>query len=172
MIEDGVIEVVVCNKPNTGMKALKILLIVLAVAGFFLSAASLIFLIVAVVCAILAYVVNGKIQIDYEYSLVDRELRVARIANKEKRKHLGTYDLDKMEILAPATSYHLDDFKRHKVDKDLDYSDHLKPEDHPQGRYILFLEDNTRIQLTLQGEEAQRLLDSIRQFAPRKVFRD
>ncbi len=171
-MDDGVIEVVVNNKPSGAMKFLRALFIVLAVLSLILSAASLVFLAFLVAFAILAWYVSGRIQIDYEYSLVDRELRVAPIANKEKRKHLGTYDLDKMEVLAPAGSYHLDDYKNHTVEHDLDYSDHEKAQDHPAGRYLLYLEGNTRIQLTLQGQEAEKLLDSVRQFAPRKVFRD
>ena len=82
-MDDGVIEVVVNNKPNGAMKFLRALFIVLAVLSLILSAASLVFLAFLVAFAILAWYVSGRIQIDYEYSLVDRELRVARIANNE-----------------------------------------------------------------------------------------
>ncbi|MGN1023647.1 MAG: hypothetical protein ACI4OJ_09120 [Lachnospiraceae bacterium] len=171
-MDEGVIEVVVSNRPSGAMKFLRVLFIILAVISLFMSASSLVFLAFLLGFGLAAWYVSGRVQIDYEYSLVDRELRVARIANKEKRKHLGTYDLDKMEILAPANSYHLDDYKNRTIEHDLDYSDHEKGQDHPAGRYYLYLEGSTRIALTLQGDEAKKLLDSVRQFAPRKVFFD
>jgi hypothetical protein len=169
----GVIEVVVSRKKDTLMSFLKILLVMLAVcfiliAMLFIGAGSFIIgllaLAIGIGAAVGGYFAGLNVQIDYEYSLVDRELRVARINNKEKRKFMGSYDLDKMEILAPEKSYQLGSYKNRKAEKEFDYSD--KEE---SGRYILWLEDKSKFILTLRGEEAQTMLSEIRRFAPRKV---
>ena len=42
--------------------------------------------------------------IEYEYSYCDKEISVDKIMGKEKRKNLATYQLEKMELLAPSNS--------------------------------------------------------------------
>ncbi len=162
----GCIEVVVTTKPSVGKNILRIVLIVLAVIGFVGGLLNPWLLAVALACGIGAYIVGNGIQVDYEYSLVDRELRLAKIMNKSKRKSLGTFDLDKMDILAPEKSWHLDEYKNRKFTKELDYSAH---EAEDKNRYVLILPD-TKVLLTLAGEEAEVLLGAVRTFAPRKVF--
>lgn len=170
----GVIEVVASRKKSTLMVLLRVLLIVAAVLLIVLSmmiigagsmAAGLIALAAGALAAFGAYAAGLRIQIDYEYSLVDRELRIARIQNKERRKYLGALDLDKMEILAPAGSRYLDDWKSRKAEKLQDYTDGTQ-----NGRYVLWMEGNAEYLLTLEGEEAQTLLSEVKRFAPRKVW--
>jgi hypothetical protein len=99
---------------------------------------------------------------------VDKELRIARILKKSRRKHLATYDLEKMEMLAPADS---DDiaYLKNRQDNVMDYSDGNT--DNKKDTWYLFLAGNTRLILTLPAEsaEARKLLTAVRTFAPRKV---
>ena len=53
--------------------------------------------------------------LEYEYLYLDKELSVDKIMAKSKRKRVGTYSLDRMEVFAPVYSYHLDNFKNRQV---------------------------------------------------------
>ena len=140
----GCIEVVAKRQKNKALSAVKTILVAVSAA-----------------CILLTYV-------DYEYALVDKELRIARILKKSRRKHLATYDLEKMEMLAPADS---DDiaYLKNRQDNVMDYSDGNT--DNKKDTWYLFLAGNTRLILTLPAEsaEARKLLTAVRTFAPRKV---
>ncbi len=167
----GCIEVVVSRKPNTLFKFLRVLLIMLAVCFLFLGLVGIMAAFIpGIGCLVGYYFVNMNVGIDYEYSYVQKELRIAKIMNKERRKEVATYDLEKMEILAPVRSWHLDSYKNKQIAKDVDYSS--GEEKQPDPCYYLYLEGNTRLKLELEGEEAMQLLDAVKQMAPRKVFTD
>ena len=166
-MELGCIEVVVNRRKNTKFAFLQVLLIVVCVLGALLGmGGAWPFLILAVAAGVGAYFAGIEVNVDWEYSLVDRELRIAKILNKSRRKAVGNYDLEKLEILAQHKSYQLDSFKN-RTDKELDFSS-KDPED-DNFKFILFIPGNRMI-LTIKGEEGNRLLSAIRQFAPRKVF--
>ncbi len=163
-MDTGCIEVVVKRKDSTVMKFLKILTIVLAVAFFLIGCTGLwLGFIVAVVCAVAAFFVSRNVNIEYEYTYLDRELRLAKIMNLSHRKEIGKYDLEKMEILAPITSYHLDDYKNRKT-RELDFSSHEAKQ--PDPRYLMFLNGDTKLIL----EPSEEMVNAIRMFAPRKTF--
>ena len=167
----GCIEVVVSRKPNTLFKFLRVLLIMLAVCFLFLGLVGIMAAFIpGIGCLVGYYFVNMNVGIDYQYSYVQKELRIAKIMNKERRKEVATYDLEKMEILAPVRSWHLDSYKNRQIAKDVDYSS--GEEKQPDPCYYLYLEGNTRVKLELEGEEATQLLDAVKQMAPRKVFTD
>ncbi len=79
-------------------------------AGLFISPLAFIG---TVVFGILAYFLYfAKMQVEYEYTYMDRELRVDRIYNETKRKSMVTLDLSKMEIMAKLGSSHLESYMR------------------------------------------------------------
>lgn len=178
-MELGVIEVVVNRRKSGLISFLRILCIIGAVVFLFLGMAlmgavgliALIPLGIGVACIVGAWAARMNSQIDYEYSLVDRELRVAKIMNKERRKSVGKYDLDKMEILAPSSSHQLDSYHHMQDVKTLDYS--AKDPSQADSLYELYIIDQStkeRLLLNLADEEGEKLLNSVRMFAPRKVF--
>ena len=71
----------------------------------------IIFLPVALAAGVGAYFLNMYTDLEYEYLYLDKELSVDKIMAKSKRKRVGTYSLDRMEVFAPVYSYHLDNFK-------------------------------------------------------------
>jgi hypothetical protein len=73
-----------------------------------------------------------------------------------------------MEILAPADSYQLDSFKNKEL-KVIDYSSGR--EEDKADRYVLILSDNTKLILDIVGDYGKELLDILRIYRPRKVFR-
>lgn len=156
-------EVLVKRKTPAGMKALKIVLTVFAV--IFALSFPFIGTIGFVFAAILggfAYYVGYRSSVEYEYSYLDKELDVDVIYSMQKRKHVATYDLRKLEVLAPANSYHLDSYKNNQV-KTKDYSSQ-KAENQPNV-YVMYV-GNVKIVF----EPTPEMVKAIANIAPRKVF--
>ena len=169
-MDTGCLEVIVNRKPNTLIKAVCYGACVLTVCFCLLAfMTSLLFLIPAALCAAAANYFWLESAVDFEYVYVDKELRVAKIMQKQRRKELAVYDLTQMEVLAPVGSYHLDGFKNKDL-KVIDYSS--QGDENKASRYALILSDGTELILDMIGEYSSQILDLIRTFSPRKVFRD
>ena len=169
-MDTGCLEVIVNRKPNTLIKAVCYGACVLTVCFCLLAfMTSLLFLIPAALCAAAANYFWLESAVDFEYVYVDKELRVAKIMQKQRRKELAVYDLTQMEVLAPVGSYHLDGFKNKDL-KVIDYSS--QGDENKASRYALILSDGTELILDMVGDYSSRILDLIRTFSPRKVFRD
>ena len=169
-METGCLEIIVNRETSTLVKAMRIIAMVLTVCFCLLSIFTSIFLLLipAIACGVGFYFLWLESVVDYEYDYVDKELRVAKIQQKQRRKELAVYDLTKMEILAPADSYQLDSFKNKEL-KVIDYSSGM--EEDKADRYVLILSDNTKLILDLVGDYGKELLDILRIYSPRKVFR-
>ncbi len=168
-MDKGCIEVVVNTRTNTLLNILKVILIVLAVCFILLGIVRLLFFIPAVLCLAGGWYCRMNAKLDYEYALVGRELRVAKILNRERRKNMGTYDLDKLEILAPEKSHRYDPYRSRNGMKVLDFSDHIPG---AEGKFHAVLDDNSDLVLTIDDAPGRDLIDEIKKFAPRKVFID
>jgi hypothetical protein len=175
-MELGIIEVVVNRKRNSLLGIVKVICIALAVIMLFSGVTlmgtigfwAFIPLALGVGAGVGAWFAGMNCCIDYEYSLVDKELRVAKIMNKERRKAIATYDLEKMEILAPVNSHELDSYRNRQNDKESDYSTH--DESRKATTYLCYLEGNQKLILDIDGADGEKLLKAIRMLAPRKVF--
>ena len=169
-MDTGCLEVIVNRKPNTLIKAVCYGACVLTVCFCLLAfMTSLLFLIPAALCAAAANYFWLESAVDFEYVYVDKELRVAKIMQKQRRKELAVYDLTQMEVLAPVDSYHLDGFKNKDL-KVIDYSS--QGDENKASRYALILSDGTELILDMVGDYSSQILDLIRAFSPRQVFRD
>ncbi|MCR4584587.1 MAG: DUF6106 family protein [Lachnospiraceae bacterium] len=114
------------------------------------------------------YLVYPLTDIEYEYLYVDRSLTVDKIMAKEKRKTVATYEIDRLEILAPMGSHRLDEFKSRDL-KTADYSSGTEiPEDAEDMRYVMIYEGGLKIVLDLTKE----FVKIIQNNSPRKVFFD
>ena len=159
------VEWLVKRKTPAYMTLLKILTIMLTVCfvllGFFLLPA----MIIAVLLGVAAYFVYLNSDVEYEYLYVDKELTVDKVMAKSRRKRVATYDLGKIEILAPIKSWHLDNYKN-RTDKTVDYSS--GEEKQPDRRFAFFYDGKQRV-LTEPNEEMIKAMQTV---APRKVFKD
>lgn len=124
---------------------------------------NLIALVIAAVCGVGAYFVNLNAEIEYEYLYLDKELTIDKIMAKSKRKRVGVFEVERMEILAPFKSYQLDSYKNRQV-KTLDYS--IGEEEQPDKRYVMFYNGEKKIILSPN----ESLIKAIKTIAPRKVF--
>lgn len=133
--------------------------VVLTLAGYILP------FFLGVVAGFGAYFTYLHTDIEFEYLYLDKELYVDRIMAKSKRKRVASFEIDRMEILAPLKSHRLDSYRR-REGKTIDYS--IKREEQPDLRYMMLYDGNQKI-LFNPNED---LLKAIRTVAPRKVFTD
>ncbi len=166
-MNDTYVEWMIQKKSSAAMKFLKMLLIVLAVMIGLLAmvAFNLVLFIVAVVFGVGAYFVSMNSEVEYEYLYVDKELTVDKVLAKSRRKRVATFDMGKMEIMAPIKSYHLDNYKN-RQDKTSDYSS--GEEKQPDPRYVFFYNGQQKIIFEPNAE----MVKAIQFIAPRKVFMD
>lgn len=159
------VECLVKQKQSGIKKFLKGLLIALAVIMFIAMLVFPIAFILALAAVAGAYVLNLFSDIEYEYLYLDRELVIDKVMAKTRRKRVGTYSLDRIEIFAPIRSYHLDNFKNRTVKpKDYSIGEELKPD----RRYVMYYEGGEKILLS----PSEELVKVMRNVAPRKIFND
>ena len=166
-MSEAYVECLVKAKPSMLGKFLKYLLIVLTVIMVILMALTMnvIILLLAVATGVGAYFVNMYTDLEYEYLYLDKELTIDKVMAKTKRKRVAVYQLDRLEILAPIKSYHLDNYKNRTV-KEKDYS--IGYEEKPDLRYAMYYEGGEKLILSPSPE----MIKVMRNAAPRKVFND
>lgn len=165
-MSDTYVECLVKAKSSTIGKFCKIVLIMLTVVfGLLAIAGVIVAMIAAVVTGVAAFFVNLNTDLEYEYLYLDKELVVDKVMAKSKRKRIGTFSLDRMEILAPIKSYRLDNYKNRNV-KAKDYS--IGEELQPDRRFVMFYEGGQKILLS----PTEELVKAMRNAAPRKIFAD
>ena len=123
-------------------------------------------LIPAILFGIAAYFVYMNTDLEYEYLYLDRELTVDKVMAKSKRKRAAVYSLDKMEIVAPIKSWHLDNFKNRQTSKNVDYSS--GEEKQPDKRFVFYYEGSQKVIF----EPSEEMIKAMQFVAPRKVFKD
>lgn len=166
MTRDTFVEVLVDGKPPIFLNIFKYVLYMFTtifVIGYV--AFGMLSILAAVACGVGAYFVGIRSQVEYEYSYMDKELDVDAIYSKQKRKHLVTFDLGKMEVLAPINSYHLDEYKN-RTYQVCDYSSGMSGEQ--DKRYVMYYSGEKKVIF----EPTAEMVEAIMYVAPRKVFRD
>ena len=111
------------------------------------------------------YLIYPLTDIEYEYLYCDKQITVSKIMAKEKRKDLETFDLDKVEMLAPSNSYRLAEFKNRQL-TEVNYWSMDKTKEEPP--YAMIYEGGRKILLDLPKE----FVKIVQNNAPRKVFFD
>ena len=122
-MSDLYIELLVKKKKtstDTLLKALMIGVTVIFVLGGILF--NPIILIPAIVMGVVDYFKLPALDLEYEYLYVNGELDVDKIMSKQKRKRVGSYDMKKVELVAPRNYHELDSFRNRKDLKVHDYS--------------------------------------------------
>ena len=161
------VECMVARKTPAYLIAAKVglwVLTVLAALGMFATGMIILFF-AAVIFGVVAYFVSVNVDVEYEYLYLDKEISVDKIKGKAKRKRIATYEVEKMEILAPINSYHLDNYKNRQA-KVNDYSS--GEANQPDKRYVFFYNGQEKVIL----EPSEDLVKAVKNVAPRKVFSD
>lgn len=165
-MSESYVECLVKSDANIFLKLIKYVLIMLTVVlAIFTILGYGIAMIVAVVTGFGAYLMHLRTNIEYEYLYLDKEIAIDKIMAKTKRKKVGTFEVDRMEILAPINSHQLDSYK-HRTAKEFDYS--IKHVEQPDMRYVMFYNGDKKLILSPN----EQIIKAIKNVAPRKVFMD
>ncbi|MCM1038645.1 MAG: DUF6106 family protein [Roseburia sp.] len=166
MVSETYVEHLVARKAPFIMRFLKTLLIMLTVCFALVGILFMntIALILAVAVGIASYFAYMNTDLEYEYLYVDKEISIDKVMAKSRRKKVASYDMERMEILAPVKSYHLDEY-RNRTMKTIDYSSGTAEDD---KKYMMVYEGNLKIML----EPSPEMVKAIQTIAPRKVFTD
>lgn len=159
------VECLVKRKTPAYMKFLKILSIMLTVCFIVLGMVFLVGLLLAIIFGVAAYFIYLNADLEYEYLYVDKELTIDKVMAKSRRKRVATFDLNKMEIVAPIKSWHLDNYKN-RTDKVFDYSS--GEERQPDKRFLFFYDGQKKIIF----EPNEEMVKAMQFSAPRKVYKD
>lgn len=165
-MSDSYVECLVKHRTPTVKVILRVLFLVLTVLFVLLFfAVGFPALIMAVVCGVLSYFISLECSVEYEYLYVDREISIDKISAQKKRKTVEKLNTEKIEILAPVKSWHLDEYKNRQL-KVKDYS--IGYEAQPDKRYMLIY--NNELKVLLSPNSA--FIAAVKNIAPRKVFTD
>ncbi len=107
-------------------------------------------------------------QVEWEYQYVNGELDVDRILSRAKRKRMGSYDISDAEIVAPASSHHLDSYVNNKQIQKVDYTSGYP--DHAPRVYAMVIPKNNKLLMVL-FEPSEQMIKDMWTKAPRKVYR-
>lgn len=162
---DTYVEYLVAKKPSVIMTFLKILLVMLTVVFVLIGFFNFIALIIAAAAAAGAYFASLNADIEYEYLYLEREISVDKVMAKRRRKKVGTFSVEQMEIFAPLNSHRLDSYRNMNT-KTLDYSSGIANQ--PERRYMMIYNGNTKVIL----EPNEAMIKAVQSVAPRKVFTD
>ncbi|MDD3368721.1 MAG: hypothetical protein PHP50_07495 [Lachnospiraceae bacterium] len=108
-----------------------------------------------------AYWIYLNTDIEYEYLYQEKELTVDKIMAKSTRKTMGSYVLDKMEIIAESGAWQLDAYKNRQVEV-LDYSSGKKT----SNTYVIYYDGNKKIVF----EPSEEMVKQMKNSAPSKIF--
>lgn len=163
---ESYVECLVKHKTPAVKAFLRILFMVLTVLFVLLFfAVGFLAIIMALVCGGLSYFMSLECNVEYEYLYVDREISIDKISAQKRRKTIEKLNTEKIEILAPVNSWHLDEYRKREL-KTKDYS--VGYEAQPDGRYMLVY--NNEMKVLLSPNSA--FIAAIKSVAPRKVFTD
>lgn len=160
-MNNGYVECLVKAKSAIIMKLLKMLLILVTIVIGLAGMMNYIFLLIAIVTGVAAYFASLNADVEYEYLYLDKEITVDKVLAQSKRKRMGVYQMDKMEIVAPTNSYHLDAYRNRTV-QEIDYSGEGMKD------FAIYYEGGKRIILS----PSEEFVAALRNVAPRKVFLD
>ena len=157
-------ELLIKRKPAFGMIVAKSLLIGLTGACLVLTLLGNPFTILGmVIFGAIFYFVRGKADLEYEYLYVGGELSVDKIIGKQKRKPVINMAMEKIDLVAPTNSEHLNEYKNKSLKKIDLTSNTGKPS-------YTIIYHGKEIQYRVLMELNKEIVDAMYNIAPRKVF--
>lgn len=161
------IELLIKRKANVLQKILQYFFMVIAVVGVLLGIlGSPTILLAGVVFGVITYFARMYANVEFEYLFLNKELTIDRILGESKRKKMAEFDMQRMEILAPAESHRLDSYRDRKC---VNHDFTSKQEDSKPYTFI-YAGDNEVAKVSI--DMTDELFKAIRDISPRKVFSD
>ncbi len=163
-MSESYVELLIKRKPPIGAVIAKALIIGIIGASVLLTLLGnmITFFVAAAFCGIY-YLFRGKVDLEYEYLFVGGELSVDKIIAKDKRKAVINMPIEKIDMVAPTGSEHLQEYKNKELKK-LDFTSKTgKP-----SYTVIF--NGKEIQYLILMELNQEILSMMYNVAPRKIF--
>lgn len=165
-MSDSYVECMVARKPSYVKKFFKVFLIIITVFFALLGFAGFTLLLFpAIGFGVGAYFLSLYSDVEYEYLYLDKEITVDKVFSKTKRKRAAVYSMDKVEIMAPMGSWHLDEYKN-RTFKEIDYSSGIARQ--PEARYVFYYNGEQKVIFEPNAE----FMKMARNAGPRKIFID
>lgn len=121
----------------------------------------------AIALGVAAYFIFPKLEVEYEYLVLNKELDVDAIYARKKRKNMGRYNLDSMDLLAPLNSHRMEYYNGNTRLTVKDYTSGREN----SNRYAMIVKgDQNTVKVLLELE--QDAVENIRRTYPNKVFLD
>lgn len=158
-------ELMVRRKPSFGIVLTKSLLIGLMGACLILTLfGNPITFFGVVIFGVIFHFVRGKSDLEYEYLYVGGELSVDKIIGRQKRKAVINMPMEKIALVAPTGSEHLEEYKKKDLKK-LDFSSNTG-----KSTYTVIF-NGKEIQYRVLMELNEEIVTAMYNVAPRKVFK-
>ncbi len=166
-MNDALYEQLISRRPKPYDLPLRILIVILIAAVAVLGMPFIGFLsfMIAVILAIVAYYfIFPKLNVEYEYIILNHDLQIDAIYNKAKRKRLRALDIQAAEIIAPKGSPRLNSYRPDKV---YDYSS-----GNPSGRPYAIMIPMDQKNVCIYIEPDAKMVDHMKQWMGMKMYQD
>ena len=166
-MNDALYELIVARRPKPYDLPVRILVIlaIAAIAIVGMPFVGLFSFAIAVVAAMLAYYfIFPKLNVEYEYTLLNHDIQIDAIYNRAKRKKLKSFDIQTAEIIAPKGSPRLNSFKPDKV---YDYSS-----GNPSAKVYAIMISLDQNNACVYIEPDNKMLDHMKHWMGTKLYLD
>lgn len=166
-MNDALYELIVARRPKPYDLPVRIfaILVIVAIAVIGMPFIGFLSFVAAVLAAVLAYYfIFPRLNVEYEYMLLNHDLQIDVIYNRERRKKLKSFDIQRAEIIAPRDSSRLNSYKSNKV---YDYSS--GDPDATVYAIIISLDQNNAC---VYIEPDDKMLDQMKQWMGMRLYRD
>lgn len=165
-MNDALYEQLVARKPRTKDTVIRILLILAlaAVLGIGMLFLGFLAVVITVILAMLVYYfIFQKMNVEYEYTLLNHDMQIDAVYNKAKRKKMMSFDIQQAEIIAPQNSHRLDSMNTAKIK---DFSSGTG-----NGTYAIIIPTDQALTRVLIDPD-EKMLQHMQQWMGMKMFRD
>ena len=166
-MNDALYEQLISRRPKAYDLPVRILVILVIVAVALLGMPFVGFLsfVIAVILAVVAYYfIFPKLNVEYEYIILNHDLQIDAIYNKSKRKRLKSLDIQGAEIIAPKGSPRLNSYKPDKI---YDYSS-----GNPSGKAYAIMMPMDQKNACIYIEPDAKMIDHMKQWMGMKMYQD
>ncbi len=166
-MNDALYELIVARRPKPYDLPVRILVILAVVAIAVLGMPFLGFFsfTIALLAAVLAYYfIFPKLNVEYEYILLNHDIQIDVIYNRAKRKPLQNFDIQTAEIIAPKGSPRLNSFKPDKV---FDFSS-----GNPSAKVYAIMIALNKNNACVYIEPDEKMLEHMKRWMGMKMYQD
>lgn len=162
-MSDFYTEQLIKKQADTKDMVIKAVLVAVAIVSVVMVFMFPVGLIIPIVIIALVWFLISRLNVEYEYLYVNGDLDIDKIMNKSKRKRIFSTNVEEMELLAPADSPRLDQFRNARV---INLSS-----GRADARLYAMVVSNSGQMAKLIFEPNDTIIEGLFMLAPRKVVR-